>query len=387
MSQRVSDVTIYVKLKPPPAEAALRDVLAAIESDHAGNPYLPIAKSPNVHLANFVITDDPDHGKRLVFAAVFDGKLGDFLDELLELAPGLDDVFSHCEGYSGRAGFAAFVAANRVMPQVAFAGFPYETVANVVRMVELRTAVETFLNLPDVARYLEKPGVQALFDTVSQLAPGTTSLLMKVSKLEAVLTFAHDAFFATVISLAKWYGTLIVDDHYESVASNLGQRIDPALADADHMTNLIEVRPELVWRLYLGLAIMGWLGKYAWEPGSLAGVTTIHYGRWLMVDNNKRMLFQSKFDGSWENYMGDFADKVSWGLDAIWGNCTGYPSAGMKDLDAFKRFIRDRQFEHLVDYFAYPNETVLNIMRDRAIASAFQNLLAVPLGKALLEML
>ena len=122
-------------------------------------------------------------------------------------------------------------------------------------------------------------------------------------------------------------------------------------------------------------------------PSDMAGVTTIHFARWMMVDRGKRMLFQAQFDGSWENYMGDFADKVSWGLDAIWGNCVGYPSAGMKDIDAFKRFIRDRQYANLVDYFAYPNESVLNIMRDRAIASAFQSFLAVPLTKSLLELL
>jgi hypothetical protein len=59
----------------------------------------------------------------------------------------------------------------------------------------------------------------------------------------------------------------------------------------------------------------------------------------------------------------------------------------MRDIDAFKRFIRDRQFAPSVNYFAYPDETVLTIMRDRAISSAFQNFLSVPLTKALLEML
>jgi hypothetical protein len=387
MSQRVADVTVYVKLKPPPAETELRAVLAQIEVDPGANPYLNIASSPNTHLVNFAITDDADNGKRLVFAAVFDGKLDGYLDELLALAPGLDDIFSKCEGWSGRENFAAFVAANRLIPDAEFAGFPYESRANIKLMSELRNAVQYFLDLPDVARFLESPGIQSLFDTISQLQPGTTSLMMKTSKLETVLGRLHDAFFWLVIEGAKFYGTLIVDDNFKSAGSNLDQRIDTSLSDGDNMTNLIEVRPELLWRLYLGLWVMNWLGRHAWEPGSLAGVTTIHFARWIMVDRGKRMLFQAQFDGSWENYMGDFVDKVSWGLDAIWGNCVGYPSAGMRDIDAFKRFIRDRQFAPSVNYFAYPDETVLTIMRDRAISSAFQNFLSVPLTKALLEML
>jgi hypothetical protein len=383
---RVGDLTVLAKIRPQ-AEPRLRAVLDAVERDHESNGYLQLARSPSTHLANFVILDDPDNGKRLVFSANFDGPLDAYVAELLEIGPGIDEIFFNCEGYTGRANLRDFVVKNRVRPQVAFAGFPYETVGNILLMLELRTTIERFLDLPEVARFLEKPGMHALFDTVADLAPGATSLVVKAARLERFFSLVHDAFFSVVLWLARQYGTLIVTDEFRSAAANIDQTIDPALSDADHMTNLIDVSPRLLWRLYLALMLMEFLGRYAFPPGELAGVTTIHFARWVLVDGGKRMLFQSKFDGSWENYMGDFVDKVAWGLDAIWGNCVGYPPAGMRDIDAFKRFIRDRQFAHVVDYFAYPSETVLNLMRDREIASALQNFLAIPLAKTLLETL
>lgn len=384
---RVAEVSILAPIKPR-TERALRAVLAEIESSHRDNPYLRLARSPSTHLANFVIVDDPTHGKRLLFTAVFDGELDDYVDELLAVGPGVDAIFSACEGYYGRAAFRAFVRANRIAPAGSFTGFPFETVANVVRMIDLRGAIERFLDQPAVARRLENPGVEALFDAVAQLAPQPPQLrTVAPSKLDRVAAAARGAFFGAVLALLRLYGTTVVDDRFRGVASNLDQRIDPATSDADFMTNVTEVKPGRLWRLRLSLAGLNLLGRYAFPPGLFGNVSTIHHAHWLLVDGGTRMIFQSRFDGSWENYMGDFADKIAWGIDTIFCNVAGYPSAGMKDIDTFKRFVRDHQWAHLVDYFAYPGETVLNIMRDREIAHALQSILAVPLARTLLEAL
>jgi len=59
--------------------------------------------------------------------------------------------------------------------------------------------------------------------------------------------------------------------------------------------------------------------------GKLLGIPTIHFARWIMLDNNKRMLFFSNFDGSWRQYHGDFIDKSGWGLNGIFGNTRLFP--------------------------------------------------------------
>jgi hypothetical protein len=78
----------------------------------------------------------------------------------------------------------------------------------------------------------------------------------------------------------------------------------------------------------------------------------------------------SDYDGSWESYIDEFAEMILSGLDAIWETSYGYPADGARDLPAFKRFLRSHQVPAELFYSAYPDETVLNIIHDRAFAGA-----------------
>ena len=78
----------------------------------------------------------------------------------------------------------------------------------------------------------------------------------------------------------------------------------------------------------------------------------------------------SDYDGSWEGYIDEFAEMILSGLDAIWETSFGYPPDGARDLPAFKQFLRNHQVPSEVFYSAYPDETVLNILDDRAFAHA-----------------
>ena len=53
-------------------------------------------------------------------------------------------------------------------------------------------------------------------------------------------------------------------------------------------------------------------------PGSLIGISTIHFVRWLVIDDGRRLMMVSDYDGSWENYIDEFAEMILSGLDAIW---------------------------------------------------------------------
>jgi hypothetical protein len=78
----------------------------------------------------------------------------------------------------------------------------------------------------------------------------------------------------------------------------------------------------------------------------------------------------SDYDGSWEAYIDEFAEMILSGLDAIWETSYGYPPDGARDLPALKQFLRNHQVPSEVFYSAYPDETVLNILNDRASARA-----------------
>jgi hypothetical protein len=106
---------------------------------------------------------------------------------------------------------------------------------------------------------------------------------------------------------------------------------------------------------------------------NLAGVKTIHFARWIFLDGKRRVLFASNYDGSLESYMGDFIDKVYWGLNAVFSNGIGYPRTdwllfrGARIEESFKTFIRARQIPTQVWYSAYPDLTALNIENNARI--------------------
>jgi hypothetical protein len=92
-----------------------------------------------------------------------------------------------------------------------------------------------------------------------------------------------------------------------------------------------------------------------------------------VIDGGRRLLFMSTFDGSLQNYLGDFPDKLNWGLNVFYNNCVGYPPGGMVQVETFYQWIREHQIPPLVYYSAYPETTVLNIMRDQQISSIGRN--------------
>jgi hypothetical protein len=133
------------------------------------------------------------------------------------------------------------------------------------------------------------------------------------------------------------------------------------------MTTITELKPWRFPRLRMALAVNEFLGKYGYAPGQFANVGTLYSFRWVLIDGGKRLIFISVFDGSWENYMGDFIDKIIWALDGVYNNTKDYPPGGMRQVNAFQSWILDHQYPPLLFHKAYPTETVLNLIRDREI--------------------
>ena len=52
---------------------------------------------------------------------------------------------------------------------------------------------------------------------------------------------------------------------------------------------------------------------------------TIHFARWVFLDDKTRVLFASNYDGSHQSYMDDFINKVGWGLNLVFSNGVGWP--------------------------------------------------------------
>jgi hypothetical protein len=113
--------------------------------------------------------------------------------------------------------------------------------------------------------------------------------------------------------------------------------------------------------------------RHVYKKGSLAGIRTIHFARWVFLDDRRRLIFVSNYDGSLESYMDDFIDKVAWGLNAAFSNGDGYPRTrwllfgGAKDERAFKNYLRDHQIETQLWYSAHAELTAVNITTNSEI--------------------
>lgn len=138
-----------------------------------------------------------------------------------------------------------------------------------------------------------------------------------------------------------------------------------------YITSITRIIPERLAQLKAVLA--GVQGNYG--PSPIQQISTIHFARWVIIDEGTRLLFASNFDGSWDEYLDEFIEKAGAGLDAIWSNCEGYP--GTQDVTAFKNYVRESEItrENTFVYTAYPEYSVKDILRALRIQKLLETLL------------
>jgi hypothetical protein len=146
----------------------------------------------------------------------------------------------------------------------------------------------------------------------------------------------------------------------------------PAVKDVhSYITSITTIKPDSLQQLKAVLARFG-------DPARVSPITaisTIHFARWVIIDNDTRLLFTTNFDGSWDSYINEFIEKASQGLDAIWSNCEGYPAGGAKDVEAFKQYVRNSEIQNTLVYSAYPDLTVKAIKRAVRTRKKFEDFL------------
>jgi hypothetical protein len=144
----------------------------------------------------------------------------------------------------------------------------------------------------------------------------------------------------------------------------------------NQLTLLTEVKPGW-FRLFVLRAVLVAISIYAsveYVYGNLGGITSIHFARWVLIpDRNtsrRRLLFLSNYDGSWDAYLGEFIDRASDGLTAVWSNAAGFPRTrqlihdGARDEEAFKQWVRRRQIYTDVWWSGVPDASVENVRDD-----------------------
>jgi hypothetical protein len=408
-------------------EEPLRAVLRPIGDDIKGKRLAPETVRPgiefrhswHIHFARFVVLDDPDRGpdrKRLLYSANYDGELDRHLAELIAITPDMDAIWGRVEGYTGPAAFAAFIRAHTQEPEAFYVAFRDETVERLHDAIAFRRLAQTLVD--------EAPSASlALLSRLSSAAPAWAtaqalqSIVAATERLFRALPIVADLFRAVARSgvgnvfrgaqriiasldrypLLRWLNHLTGNrlpqqrtpyssvwlDHCavpvplvpgDEMPSGPDHQMPPNFREdviaQNQLTLVTVVMPGQVDRVRAVMAAIDSYSKRLSPPGSLMGISTIHFVKWLVIDNGRRLMMVSDYDGSWESYIDEFAEMILSGLDAIWETSYGYPPDGARDLPAFKRFLRSHQVPAEIFFSACPEETVLNIVNDRAFAQA-----------------
>ena len=132
------------------------------------------------------------------------------------------------------------------------------------------------------------------------------------------------------------------------------------------------------WTLVTLLWLLEYTTRHIYTRGHLGRVPSIHFARWVFIDNKKRLVFCSNYDGSLESYMDDFINKVAFGLNVVFSNGIGYPRTnwlffqGAKDEQKFKYFIRRHELPTEVWYNGHSGLTNFDLFRNARIRSGLE---------------
>jgi hypothetical protein len=423
-------LTVLAAIRPG-EEARLREILRPIGDDiegsrstrESGRVRIEFTRSRRIHFARFGILTDPDRGPgraRLLYSATYDGNLDSHLAELISITSDLDAIWGRCQAYSGAASFGTFITAHALEPAAFYIAFRDESVSDIQDAIALRRQAEAVSDSTtagpltsivsrlqsrsgggdEVRRALERgardidggvrrlvralPLVTDVVDVVVRYgfakavyaARKTTASLNRYPLVRSVnqltgnrMPTRRSAYSSAPLDNCAAPAPLVPGDEIPS-GSQLPSTYREDAVTQNQLTLVTVVTPGQADRVRAVMAAIDALAKRLTPPGSLIGVATIHFVKWLVIDDGRRLMMVSDYDGSWESYIDEFAEMILSGLDAIWETAYGYPPDGARDVPAFKRFLRSHQVPSEVFFSAYPEETVLNMTNDLKCARA-----------------
>lgn len=383
------------------------------------NELVPFGKLEQVHVARFVILDDPSLPDRaiapvlpvrdpvyLAFIADFDGSGNALLEDLVCLAePALRRIFGHCNDFHETTNLREWLNTHRVRSAAAYVNWRGRTVrqigeekvlhetlravrignpeANPEQLVPLlREAASTVQLTPvEAPSFSQRAGEFVDFVKLPLVALISAPLLLLLLPFLAILLRyreTHDPVLAPVPSRERNHMLLAQEDH-----------------DITNQYSAIGSLKPGLFRRWLTIAILwiiNWGARHIYNKGRLARVNTIHFASWTFFDDRRRVYFASNYDGSREAYNDDFINKVAFGLNLSFSNGLGYPRTRWLILDGawheqdFKRYLFHHQIPTQCWYKAFPGLSNYDMARNSRIRDGLgKNLTGEPLRRWIAE--
>ncbi len=399
-------------------EPALRTLLASMNSTPGvadpDNTLVPFGRFAQLHFARFVILNDPTLGdievygvprpnlpSYLAFVGDCDGPSKDCLADLARRsAAGLRQIFAHCAGFTRDTDLLAWLRAHDLPIAASYVNW----VGRTVRQIKQESALQQILSArvdrtplesPSEARQRWQEMVNFVRNEVQTrrltlTAPEPTPLHWLLAKWANLLLSLLIALLASPFVIVLSPLLIFQLRRREKQDPEICPRPDSALlvelqSLEDHdVTNQYtafgSAKPGAFRRalITLVLAIIQFTARHIFTRGYLARVQTIHFARWVFVDDKRRVLFTSNYDGSHQAYMDDFINKSAWGLNVAFSSGVGWPhtdylvARGARREHYFKYFQRRHQLPTQVWYKAYPGLTLTDLARNAQIRQGLE---------------
>lgn len=392
----------------------LRSLLATMNKSigqaDPDNSLLPFAQFVGLHVARFVILQAKTaeeitaHGltprpwqPALAFLGDCDGDMSSFLALLaVRAGPGLNKIFSFCEGFEQNNDLLTWMKVHNIQPQANYINTLGRTVTQVHEEAALHQSLSVYLQeiVAEVGRddtralrqkllsYVElEKHAGRLSLTPEEATPGgwkVGNLLHKIA-IPLLLLLLSPLFLLATPFLA-WRLRMLERSDPELVIRPEQQHVRELSVQEDrYITNQFNVFGDIkpgIFRLFIlkfALLLLNYSVRHIYNRNFLTRVRSIHFARWVLMDNNRRVFFASNYDGSLESYMDDFINKVAWGLNLVFSNGVGYPATrwlikgGAEHEQKFKYTLRRHQLPSEVWYKAYPDITAYELSRNSRI--------------------
>lgn len=332
--------------------------------------------------------------ERLVFSSNFDGSVEEQVIGLVTVFPEyFDELYECCEGYPEVAARNTESRKNYLMQwkvnaNAFYVGAPGRSLQQIKQEDRLKNFIWNFINQHKwdgtTAVQIQKAIQQEVdknpeFEWSKKQAPEKKINWPGMILMSLIILILLPVIIIWILILHFFYerrDTNCVDKRSQ-LNDDLVRRLEAYedLFNQNQFTQVLVMKPGKV-RLITVLALMLFartLISNFFVKGKLMGIPTIHFARWVLIDDNKHMMFFSNFDGSWQQYLGDFIDKSGWGLTGIFSNTVNFPktnflfTGGAYDEEHFLAWSRGTQILTQVWYSAYHHLSIKNIVNNTLI--------------------
>jgi hypothetical protein len=397
----------------------LRSLLATMNSAPGtadpNNALIPFGQLEELHFARIVVLEDQtlddittayglprrNYPLSLAFLADFDGDADRFRRKMVALAGnGLQKIFSYCSDFKPGTDLVNWMKQHEHPNATMYNNWIGRSMQQIREESALSQELECYFgngsqyqntSPEEVRRGAQQFVAQKLKDgSLTLTALGKAPLSWQLKNLANLIFVPLVLLFFTPLFLL--YLPIFVIQLRRREKSDMEIAPRPAAAHVNSLARLEDygvtnqftamgsLKPGLFrrWLLVILLWLIEYTTRHIYTRGHLARVPSIHFARWVFIDDKQRLVFCSNYDGSLESYMDDFINKVAFGLNVVFSNGIGYPRTnwlffqGAKDEQKFKYFIRRHELPTEVWYNGHAGLTNYDLLRNARIRSGLE---------------